>query len=131
MSCAIAHVTNAQWLRAKRGDVVPYDEAVITNLATYRMETRYFDLTEKLVDSLTVEIGFLREELALAYKIGDIERSREQVAMEGWNESRESYEKLSEQHEKVLKQVQRQKYIWNRKEFWLALGVGIGIIISK
>lgn len=127
--CALT--SEAQYLKAKKGDVVPFPEAVITNLPTYRLETRKIRLAEQLIDSLVFEIGTLQKELGLARQLQTLTQREADAYREGYERTDRQLLELGKKHRELADINKRRNRIWNRKELWLILGGVAGVVLSR
>lgn len=124
--------TEAQYLRAKQGDVVPYKEAVITNLPTYRAETVQMKRAEKLITKQRQYIDSLHSELQGTRLIATAERRRAEIGTGMYTEANAAFIDLSKDHQELLKKSRRQNRIWNRREFWFVMGfLGARVFLSQ
>ena len=130
-SWAQGHNSNPNYVKAKRGDVVTFQEAVITNLPTYRLETRKIQLLEKLVAGQQKEITSLQKEVVADSVIIAREKERADYVESLYKEEKAYTDTLSKQLETAFKIEQRQQRFYNKKELWFLLGAGIGILLAK
>jgi hypothetical protein len=128
---ASAQSTNPNYVKAKKGDVVTFQEAVVTNLPAYRLETKKILLLEKLVTGQQKEITSLQREVAADSVIIAREKQRADYVEGLYQEERAYTDTLAKQLETAFKIEQRQQRFYNKKELWFLLGAGIGILLAK
>lgn len=58
-------ISNGQYIKAKKGDVVPFDTAVITNITQYRAETEKLKTADTLLKGYREEVKNLYAEISI------------------------------------------------------------------
>lgn len=120
---------SAQYVVAKKGDTVPFEKAVITNAPTFKLESRKLELQEQLVLGLRSEAAKLREAARISDAQLAIEQQRHAATAQQLKLVTAAHSSVNTKYQDSLKKLKKQNRFYNRKEFWAAAGVVVGILI--
>lgn len=122
-----ALISNGQYVKAKRGDTVPFDSAVITSLQQYRAESAKFRSGDLLIKSLDSTNRGLWHENRLLDSVSTQLRVALRSSLALVDSKSEAIAKLSQDYDKLLKLAQPTKPTWwGRNKFLIGLALGAG-----
>lgn len=127
----LAPYCSAQYVVAKKGDAVPFEQAVITNAPTFKLESEKLGKQAALIKSLNAEVAGLRREMDVLEKQLKTEQEAGKVSNEQYLLTLEAYNTVHKQYNEALKKLKRQNRFYNRKEFWAGVGIAVGILLAK
>lgn len=123
----------AQYRLAIKGDLVPYDSAVIVNLPVYRQESVKFVLADSLISQQSLEISRLKVEISLISAKCDVLESNNEayseVLMRQSGLNAEMQSTLNDLSLSMAK-ANRPKKLFNHPGFYAVLSV-VSIFLIK
>jgi hypothetical protein len=122
LCCLTALCCNAQYIVVKKGFVVPFDTAIVTNAKTFKLESKKIGLLEKLVREQELE-------LASAYKITELAKQQtaiqQQLAALSAKDTQSclsAVDKLNTDLDVARKVIKKQGRWYNKNGLWFVVG---------
>lgn len=131
LCCLLALPGRSQYIKAKKGDVVPFREAVITNRPTFELETRKIHNLEQIVDAqinivenLETQVGTLNLQLEGQRAINKHTQQELDIATVYIQEQ-------NSQLTRAIREVEKNGRWYNKNSIWAIVGAGIAILLIK
>lgn len=122
--CLSAQLSNAQYIKAKKGDIVVFSEAVITNKPTFELESRKLKLQTDMLSARNAEVKSLRSEISELENMNRILKQDTAALSQSLALTRVAYQETSEENRQLTKIVKRQGRWYNKNAVWFFLGIG-------
>jgi hypothetical protein len=126
-----ALISNAQYLRAVKGDKVPYDSAVITSLSTYRLESKKFRAAENLISGLKVENDSLRSQIVVKAKIDSAQSNSLKLLEQSAKRNEQAFTDLSGKFDKLYSETTKRKKWFEKPIPFVLLGAAAGYLLAR